>query len=174
VEAGNSGGSGTAASSIPPEHFTGSFDVVIEQSTADRGIPEAANFLHGKPVYTVYVQMQDVKEWILEYCFEEDRSPDRAGSAVVILTAPPRVDAPFPLEMIRPLGRLTTKSRYLLLHGTINTEGKPVGFQSGYTDDPEYAKAAVNAVGLWKFRPAKRDGVPAVVEAVLAIPSAGK
>lgn len=167
---GAAAGSGSAsATSAHPE--TGTFDIVIEQSSGEAGIPGAANLLHGAPIYTVYLQVGDWKEWVLEYC-AADAAPSRAAeTGVVQLGSPVRIESPYPLVTVRPQVRQAPGKRYFLLHGMINADGKPVDFRPVHSVDPVFSEAALSAVRQWKFRPAKRDGAALEVEAVIAIPA---
>lgn len=166
---GAAAGSGSASATAHPE--TGTFDIVIEQSSGEAGIPGAANLLHGAPIYTVYLQVGDWKEWVLEYC-AADAAPSRAAeTGVVQLGSPVRIESPYPLVTVRPQVRQAPGKRYFLLHGMINADGKPVDFRPVHSVDPVFSEAALSAVRQWKFRPAKRDGAALEVEAVIAIPA---
>ena len=58
------------------------------------------------------------------------------------------------------------------MHAFVNAAGR--FDQMAEVGDPviENVEAVLEALGQWEFRPAAKDGVPAVVEILLCIPSA--
>ena len=46
----------------------GNFDVVVTQATVGGDLPGIPTRLSGTPVYTVYLRVGDVKEWVLAFC----------------------------------------------------------------------------------------------------------
>ena len=147
--------------------MNGLFDVVVVQTTLDESTPGSANLLQGRPIYTVYLQVGDTKDWILHYCAKDSAVVQRG--AVVQLPDPRPIKAPYPRYTYRPAEPLTGPSAYILVHGLIDEAGalqnlKVVGpIQSGES-------SLLAALGRWKFRPATRGEAPEPVEMVLAIP----
>jgi hypothetical protein len=158
----------TSAPADRMEHpVNGLFDVVIVQTTLDESIPGSGNLLQGRPIYTVYLQVGDTKDWILHYCVK-DGAPVQRG-AVFQLPDPRPVKAPYPRFTFRPAEPVTGPEAYVLVHGLIDEAGilqnlKVIGpVQSG-------ASSLLAALGRWRFRPATRGEEPEPVEMVLAIP----
>jgi len=150
------------------EHpVNGLFDVVIVQSTLDDSVPGSGNLLHGRPIYTVYLQVGDSKDWILHYCVKDGAVVQRG--AVFQLPDPRPVKAPYPRYTYRPAEPLIGPAAYILVHGLIDEAGalqnlKVVGpIESG-------GSSLLAALGRWRFRPATRGEAPEPVEMVLAIP----
>ena len=150
------------------EHpVNGLFDVVIVQTTLDESVPGGANLLHGRPIYTVYLQVGDTKDWILHYCVKDGAIVQRG--AVFQLPDPRPVKAPYPRFTYRPAEPVIGPAAYVLVHGLIDEAGalqnlKVIGpIESG-------TSSLLAALGRWRFRPATRDESPEPVEMVLAIP----
>ncbi len=145
------------------------FDVVV-QSSGVEGFTESAGILSGKPVYSVYLRVGGKRSWILQYCLPaSDVHPAENAGAVVRLSAPKRLLAPYPLVTYRPPPR-RAGSRYLMLHGFITTEGRFQDLRVLGGGDPWHALAALDALNRWEFRPATESRKPARVEVLVAIP----
>lgn len=143
----------------------GRFDVVLIQASVDESLPQGA--LKGKPVYTVYLQVGDTKEWIMHYCASEGAVVQKG--AFVQLPDPRPLTAPYPQLTFRPADPISGPGEYMLVHGVIDQNGsvqnlKVLGASSSAN------LPVLDTVARWRFRPATRAGSPATVEMVLAIP----
>jgi hypothetical protein len=143
----------------------GRFDIVVMQSSTDESLPPG--MLNGKPVYTVYLQVGDTKDWIMHYCANNSSAIQRGG--LVQLPDPRPLDAPYPRLTFRPDDPVAGPDSYILVHGMIDENGSLQNLQvvgpvrSGRS-------SLLEALNRWRFRPAMRGGSPEKVEMVLAIP----
>ncbi|HUS07857.1 MAG TPA: hypothetical protein VMZ52_16255, partial [Bryobacteraceae bacterium] len=157
------------APAAPPrglEHPTnGRFDIVVMQTSMDESLPPG--LLTGKPVYTVYLQVGDSKEWTMHYCAAETAAIQRG--AVVQLPDPRPLNAPYPRLTFRPGEPITGSGPYVLIRGIVDETGSLQNLQVIGTIASGRA-SLLDALSKWKFRPATRAGTPARVEMVLSIP----
>lgn len=146
----------------------GKYEVVVAQNAGI--IPGSAEFLSGRPVYSVYVHAGDRKDWILQYCLPAGAQPQKQTRTVIQLGPSSPLAAPFAYVMMRPPVNFRHETKYALLHGTINTEGRFE--QLTEVGDPVIGnlKDLLDALNGWEFRPATKDGVPTAVEILLCIP----
>ena len=73
-------------------------------------------------------------------------------------TPPQPVDRPspqYPFEMVRAGLGGAVELRFV-----IGTDGKVRDVRLGHTNNPWFVRPAIDAVRRWKFRPARKDGVP--------------
>jgi hypothetical protein len=127
--------------------------------------PESSGVLSGRLVYTVYVRVGTKKSWIMQYCLPRSVEPvgKIKGSAMP-------VDPPYPFLLLRPELAFTPDMDYVIVHGFVTATGT---FEQlsivGATDFPQ-EHLLLSSLGLWRFRPASRDGQPTSVEVLLIIP----
>lgn len=160
------------ASAIRIEHPSNAqFDVVVMQSSADEGFPESAGVLSGQPVYTVYLQVGAPRAWLLQYCIPKDTGPVTkvVGGAVYIGKATP-VKAPFPLVTVLPPATMMPRSSYIMVHGFVDKAGKFKDMNVLRAPADQIRELLIPQLTEWVFRPATRDGIPVLVEVLLAIP----
>jgi len=168
------GPSGNSISTTTPlritRAITGNYDVAVVQSGAS--IPGTAGFLKGRPVYSVYLSLGGGKEWILQYCLPPDENRRAARSQVVQLGDIAPLTAPFAYLILKPTIQLRDGVRYGFIHAFVNKSGR--FDQMTEVGDPviENVGSVIEALEKWEFRPASKDGVPALVEVLLCIPSA--
>jgi hypothetical protein len=147
----------------------GNFDVVITQSLVRDDLPDLSRMLSGSPVYTVYLSVGDLKDWLLEYCVpareNKQRSPyqidvDDAGS----------VTPPYPISTIIPDSiRAQQSAKPIVLRGLLTAAGSvQVAKLSETGNSLMYQLVAL--VSQWQFRPALRNNKPIDVEVLLVIP----
>ncbi|HLK18471.1 MAG TPA: hypothetical protein VKT81_05920 [Bryobacteraceae bacterium] len=175
-----SNGTGNAAvpesAAVPPgptrliRPATGSYEVAIVQSSGV--VPGSRGLLKGKPVYSVYIPVGSGKEWILQYCLPEDDARPAARSQVVQLGAITPITAPYAFSIIGPAIQFREGARYAFIHGFVNASGRFEHLEEASDREIENIAAVLESLGQWEFRPATKDGVPAVVEILLCIPNA--
>jgi hypothetical protein len=62
-------------------------------------------------------------------------------------------------------------ARYGFIHGFVNASGRFEQLTEASDPVIENLDSVLESLRLWEFRPATKDGVPAVVEVLLCIPS---
>jgi len=143
----------------------GHFPAVVMGSAVTGQYPESSGVLSGRLVYTVYVRVGTKKSWIMQYCLP--RSVEPAGKVKGSATP---VDPPYPFLLLRPELAFTPDMDYVIVHGVVTATGT---FEQlsivGATDFPQ-EHLLLSSLGLWRFRPASRDGQPTAVEVLLIIP----
>jgi hypothetical protein len=144
----------------------GNFDVVVLQSGGE-AIPDSEGLLSGHLVYTVYLNVGMSREWILQYCLPETEKAEQQGM-VVDLGSPPKIDAPYIRAAALPTEPNQRTEQYLIFHGTLGADGKFQRMRQ-VRGGPAGGKL-MPLFDRWEFRPARRDGVPAAVEIILAVP----
>jgi len=174
AEAGAAGAAATpslAARRIvyPPD---GKFDVVVIQATPEEALGLEAGVLSGNPIYTVYLPVADVAEWVMQYCIpaEPVDSEDR-GTRIVRLGSPAPLIAPYPKLAIVPPARFFPAHRRLPIHGFLSAEGRLEELR--ILGDAENSNEVLEALQQWEFRPATRDAVPVRIEVLVIIPPGG-
>jgi hypothetical protein len=164
----------TAAVSTGPSRLirppTGTYEVAIVQSSGV--VPGSHGLLKGKPVYSVYIPVGSGKEWILQYCLPESDARPAARSQVVQLGTITPITAPYAFSIIGPAIQFREGARYAFIHGFVNASGRFEHLEEASDREIENIAALLESLGQWEFRPATKDGVPAVVEILLCIPNA--
>jgi hypothetical protein len=169
--AGNGASSKTAAGPtrlIRPQN--GTYEVAIVQSSGV--VPGSSGLLKGKPVYSVYIPVGTGKEWILQYCLPVDDAQPAARSQVVQLGNITPITAPYAFSIIGPAIQFRAGARYAFIHGFVNASGRFEHLTEASDQEIENIAAVLESLGQWEFRPATKDGVPAMVEILLCIPNA--
>jgi hypothetical protein len=147
------------------------FDVVVVQSSADGSLPESAGVLTGQPVYTVYLQVGAPRAWLLQYCIPKDIVPGpKVVGSTVYIGRPTPVKAPFPLVTVLPPVTLQPRARYIMVHGFVDKSGQFKDLTLLRAPSDQSSELLLPQLARWHFRPATRDGVPILVEILLAIP----
>ena len=149
---------------------TGSYEVAIVQSSGV--VPGSGGLLKGKPVYSVYIPVGTGKEWILQYCLPLDEAQPAARSQVVQLGNITPITAPYAFSIIGPAIQFRAGARYAFIHGFVNASGRFEHLAEASDQEIENIAAVLESLGQWEFRPATKDGVPAMVEILLCIPNA--
>ncbi len=148
----------------------GGYEVAIVQSSGM--VPGSHGLLKGKPVYSVYIPVGTGKEWILQYCLPEEDAHPAARSQVVQLGTITPITAPYAFSIIGPAIQFREGARYAFIHGFVNASGRFEHLEEASDREIENIAAVLESLGQWEFRPATKDGVPAVVEILLCIPNA--
>ena len=172
VSGAGSGASSTAAR-VPTRLIrpqTGTYEVAIVQSSGV--VPGSSGLLKGKPVYSVYIPVGTGKEWILQYCLPADDAQPAARSQVVQLGNITPITAPYAFSIIGPTIQFRPGARYAFIHGFVNASGRFEHLAEASDQEIENIAAVLESLGQWEFRPATKDGVPAMVEILLCIPNA--
>ena len=153
----------------PPD---GKFDVVVIQATPEEALGLEAGVLSGNPIYTAYLPVADVAEWVMQYCIpaEPVDSEDR-GTRIVRLGSPAPLIAPYPKLAIVPPARYFPAHRRLPIHGFLSAEGRLEELR--ILGDAENSNEVLEALQQWEFRPATRDAVPVRIEVLVIIPPGG-
>jgi hypothetical protein len=173
---GTGGGNGNAASAsrtasariVRP--IDGNYEIAIVQSSGS--IPGSSGLLNGRPVYSVYIQVGDGKEWILQYCLPPADPSRTARSQVVQLGTVTPLSAPYAFVIIRPNVRFRGGARYGFVHAFVNAEGRFDRMTEVGQPAIENIDVVLESLQQWEFRPAAKDGAPALVEVLLCIPNA--
>lgn len=145
------------------------YDVIVVQS--EESFSESAGVLSGKPVYTAYVKTGAPKAWIMQFCVPHHtvNGPKVAGNTVYI-GKPAPLKAPYPLVTVLPPVVMLPRTSYIMVHGFVDKIGKFKDLTVLRAPDKKIAPLLVPQLAEWQFRPATRDGVPILVEILLAIP----
>jgi len=145
----------------------GRFDMIVLQPSLEDILPETTGLMKDKPVYSVYLQVGDTKEWILHYCAAGAEVTQQ--DAVIQLPDPRPLSAPYPRITFRPTAPLSGEASYVLISGFIDETGvfRNLRVLSQSRTD---VSALLSELERWRFRPAFRGLVAASVEIVLAIP----
>ncbi len=148
----------------------GNFDVVILQSAAREDLPAVGTTLSGNPVYTVYLNVGDKREWLLEYCVPSSGN-QRASAYQVNIDDSGVVSAPYPVATAIP-GKVLdlAHTKHIALHGILSAAGVFRNVTAPDMEDP-LVREVLPLLAQWKFRPALRDKVPVEVEVLLIIPA---
>lgn len=168
-----SGGSAPVPAAVEVQQVThpanGRFDVVVVQNSLAESVAEAGVALSGRPVYTVYLDVGDQKQWVMHFCAPEAAVTQRGG--IVQLPDARPLKPPFPQVTFRPVQRLLAAGSHLLVHAFIDEAG---AFQQvRVVGEKSQSRATLMAaLEKWRFQPALRAGLPARVEVLLAIPVA--
>jgi len=173
--ASNTTATGSAAGRVITRSPTGSFDVVVTQSSSLDQFPEGKGLLTGRPIYSVYVSVDSSKDWTLFFCVPGEKpAPSDAGTRIVDLTetAPP-IRAPYPTRLVRPNVSVPAYYKYVLVHGYITEAGRVDRLRIVRPVTPATDQAILAALSGWEFRGATRNGAQIGVEFLLSIPVGG-
>jgi hypothetical protein len=167
---------GETASSGGYEAFTrimhppsGNFDVVVTQSAIGGDLPGIPTKLSGSPIYTVYLRVGDIQEWVLAYCLPARKESRNSPYEVYVEDAAP-LSPPYPIVTTIPqliVGQF--RSVPLLFRGFLTAEGTFRSIEAGESGAEGARLAAV--LQEWRFRPARRNNVPTDVQIALIIPA---
>jgi hypothetical protein len=161
---------GVAPELIRIQHpANGNFDVIITQSLVREDLPDLSHMLSGSTVYTVYLSVGDLKDWLLEYCAPAPENKqvnpyqinvDDAGS----------VTPPYPISTIIPDSiRAQHTAKPIVLRGLVTAAGNVQVAKLPDTGN-SLMYQLVDLVSQWQFRPALRNNKPIDVEVLLVIP----
>ena len=124
-----------------------------------------------KRVYTLNVQMANLNSasgsWILHFS-ELGSGADSPGTASTDLTGLSpihKVDPKYPPDLIDQ-----NVEGEVILYAIIRADGSVDSVQVVRSVDPVLDANAKTAFSQWKFRPAKKDGVPIALEAIVHVP----
>jgi TonB family protein len=166
-----SGGSVGARTESPN---TSTFDVVVVSQNSREILPESAGVLSGQPIYTVYLSVPGSRrEWILQFAVPNSREPVQSRSANAIqLGAATPVRAPFPLRKADlKLGPEAAAAQgRVVVYGNISAKGSVEDLRVIRSVQADIDLAVMACLKQFQFRPAVRDGVPVMVEALFGIP----
>jgi TonB family protein len=126
--------------------------------------------LSGKEVYTLHLNLPNLTSssgsWVLSFAqLDEGLSPAaRMGE----------LSGPAPLETVDPKYPQDMINEHVhgqvVLYAIIRKDGSVDSIQLVQSLDPVLDKNAIRALGLWKFSPGRRAGMPVDLEAVVYIP----
>jgi hypothetical protein len=147
----------------------GSFDVVIMQSAVRDDTPDLAGMLTGNTIYTVYLNVGDRKEWLMEYCVAA-RDNKQSSPYQINVDDEGTLTPPYPISSSIPggLGTLRT-AKAMVLRGLLTAAGSLQVTKATDTNSP-WMSQLVALVSQWQFRPALRNNKAIDVEVVLVIP----
>lgn len=163
--------SGSVSAGLRMTHpANGRFDMVVVQADVADLLPPSAAVMAGQPVYTVYLQVGDSKEWVLHFC-AADMTTVQSGS-VVKLGDPRPLAPPYPRLTILPSQIPPSEAKVILVHGLIDETGTMRSLRVlGGEGSGERAEHLLAALAQWQFRPARRGADAARVEVLLAVPT---
>jgi hypothetical protein len=148
----------------------GSFDVVIMQSAVRDDLPDLAGMLTGNPVYTVYLNVGDQKDWLLEYCVPA-RENKQASPYEITVGDEGSVTPPYPISTLIPDSiRSQQTAKPIVLRGLLTAAGNLQVAKASDTGNSLIGQL-VALVRQWQFRPALRNSKAIEVEVLLVIPS---
>ncbi len=78
-------------------------------------------------------------------------------------------NVPVPTEVTMPQVGAEYVGQTVTVGFVVDTAGRPVDVSAVSAADPKLAEAVVEAVKQWRFRPARRNGVPAATKVVLPV-----
>jgi len=148
---------------------TGNFDVVLMQSGARDDLPDLRGILAGNPVYLVYLQVGDQKEWVLEFSLPARAKPQNNPYQISIDNEP-ALSPPYPLTTVVPnhlVGQ--PRPRPMVLHAFLSGTGAFREIQSPDAKNPLVIEL-LPFLSQWRFRPAAQNDKPVEVEILLVIP----
>jgi hypothetical protein len=153
---------------------TSTFDVVVVSPNSREILPESAGVLSGQPVYTVYLAVPgSPREWIMQFAVPKSRElvEQRTTTSVRVGAATP-VRAPFPLR--KPSLQLGPEAAgakgRVVIYGNITAKGSLEELRVIRSVRGEIDLAVMACLKQFQFRPAVRDGVPVLVEALFGVP----
>lgn len=161
----NTGADGSVVLSYPQG---GAFDVVVVDAPLPEPVASSARALSGTPVYTAYLNVGLPVEWILHYCVAGGEAAVQRRHAVVTLSAPSPLKAPYVVEAHLPPPRFWQKPAHQVFHAVLNANGRLEGLRAIQTGGD--ADVLLDALRRWVFRPAMRDNAPTPIEVLLVIP----
>jgi hypothetical protein len=147
----------------PPAHIVlpkgGHYGMVVVGASPQESYLQTAHLWAGRLVYSVYLQTETNRNWILQFSL-----PTSAGDD----PDPSRPEPPWPYDMTRP--NLGYKD-VVLVHGFVSSEGRFEQLSVAYP--PQFSKTGLllSALKKWEFRPAMNQGQPTAVEVLLIIPA---
>jgi hypothetical protein len=146
----------------------GSFDVVVVDASLPQAIASHTSALSGSPVYTAYLNVGQPVEWILHYCLPGGEGGARRQHAVVTLSAPKPLKAPYVVEAHLPPEPLWRWNGYQVFHALLSASGRLERLRALQAGNA--AEVLLDSLRRWTFRPALLDGAPAATEVLLVIP----
>lgn len=145
----------------------GQFGVVVVGSALTEDYPEAKELWGGRLVYTVYLHIGTGKNWILQYSLPRSAETASSGSAT-------RPEPPWPYELARPAPSAEDlDADTVMIHGYVTVDGRFDKTSVIFPAAIPHAKALLDDLDLWLFRPAHQNGQPTSVEVLLIIPAEG-
>jgi hypothetical protein len=147
--------------------------VVVSAGPGGGGGLRVYGVLHAENIYTIFLPMPG-KNWILQYCAQDDPSTLAQLSRLVQMRAGPVLTAPRPLDQFdfhRPPADQALTDATIILHGFIRADGAVGNLEVLQGLDPTLDDAAVAAFARWRFSPALRSGSPVAVEILVGIPA---
>jgi TonB family protein len=125
--------------------------------------------LTGKKIYTTYINMPNLSSqlgsWVLRFAELGERT---AGSPAAELTAPVarrKVDPGYDPDAVRE-----GIQGVVVLYAVIHQDGRVDSIKVLRSLDPRLDRHAITALGRWEFEPARRNGAPVDLEALVQIP----
>lgn len=145
----------------------GQFGVIVVGSAVAEEYPEAKELWGGRLVYTVYLHVGTGKNWILQYSLPRSSEAASSGSSI-------RPEPPWPYELARPApSQADLDADTVMIHGYVSLQGRLEKTSVVYPAVAPNAKALLDLLDLWLFRPAHQNGQPTSVEVLLIIPAEG-
>ena len=97
--------------------------MVITQSLMRDDLPDLAGMLSGSPVYTVYLSVGDLKDWLLEYCLPARENRQVSPYQIDVEDAG-SVTPPYPIATVIPDSiRAQQTAKPIVLRGLLTAAG---------------------------------------------------
>jgi hypothetical protein len=139
------------------------------QSVARDDLPDLARMLTGSPVYTVYLNVGDRKEWLMEYCVPA-RVSEQVSPYQIDVEDSGSVTPPYPISTIIPESiRVQQTTKPIVLRALLTAAGNLQVAKTPDTSSP-LIHLLTALVGQWQFRPAMRNNQAIEVEVLLVVP----
>lgn len=153
----------------PPPRAPG---LIVSAGSGGGGALRTYGVLHGQRIYSIYLPMPGA-DWILQYC---ERGGERAVTpqgGVIRLGVDKPLAPPLPLEQFdfRRNGTVgAAPDRQIMLQGSITEEGTVRDLRVLKGVEDSFDRAALEAFGRWKFKPATKADAPVALDIVVGIP----
>jgi septal ring-binding cell division protein DamX len=145
----------------------GNFDFVVSQSGGQANVPGFAAQLSGNPIYTVYLPVGDVTEWVLTFCVPVRKDSAISRYEVFIDDASP-LSPPYPLTTTIPQSIIgEPRRRPLAFRGRLSAAG--IFRDITASEATPVTEKIAAALSDWRFRPAKKNNTPTEVEILLTV-----
>jgi hypothetical protein len=142
------------------------YDTVVVASAGAYLFPGTEGLLSGEAVYTVYLRAASGPDWVLQFCARDSNPNELRGTGGSL-------HPPYPVHAVRPELALAPEVEYMVIHGTINTQGRfeklAIVGEQPLRPDPD---RLLRSLSEWELQPATIEGSAVPVDVVLIVPNA--
>ena len=137
----------------------GHFPISVLGPSVSALYPDITSPLTGRIVSTVYLKLGLKRSWTLEFC----------GCTADANTG--ALEAPWAYLLFRPDNlQMPPGSEAVLVGGVLDINGQLQELHLLLPPELPQKELLLHVMGLWRFRPAARNGVPVAVQVLLVIP----